>query len=195
MPTFFSASGSLIPCLSTSPSASFISRLPEHAEEPNKLLPNRAPSSSAQSTNRTVTGGLPPYCALMRRRISTPAITLRQPSSQPPFFGHRNQCARRSRRHFSDSPRSAGPQIPRRIAIANFHRQALEPFFWYAEIRGPSSHVGVKATRCAPVSSPVSARSSLSSAMVRFGFRDAFMQRGYFFPFCKIIVANAPKAS
>ena len=49
-----------------------MSRLPEQADEPNRLLPNRAPSSSAQSTSRTVTGGLPLYCALMRRRISTP---------------------------------------------------------------------------------------------------------------------------
>ena len=32
-------------------------KFPEHAEDPNKLLPNRAPSSSAQSTSRTVTGG------------------------------------------------------------------------------------------------------------------------------------------
>jgi threonine dehydratase len=48
-------------------------------------LPKRAPSSSAQSTSRTATGGLPEYWVLIRRKISTPARRFRQPSSQPPL--------------------------------------------------------------------------------------------------------------
>jgi serine/threonine protein kinase len=63
----------------------------EQADEPNRLLPKRTPSSSAQSTSRTVTGGLPLYCALIRRKISTPATVFKQPSSQPPF-GTESMC-------------------------------------------------------------------------------------------------------
>src|ERR1700733_13614846 len=74
-----------MPSLSLRPRASFMSRLPEQAEEPKRLLPKRAPSSSAQSTRRTVTGGLPLYWELIRRKISTPARTFKQPSSQPPL--------------------------------------------------------------------------------------------------------------
>jgi hypothetical protein len=35
--------------------------VPAKAEEPKRLRPKRAPSSSAQSTRRMVTGGLPLY--------------------------------------------------------------------------------------------------------------------------------------
>ena len=38
-----------------------------------------------------------------------------------------------------------------------------------------STHVRVKATRCAPFSSAVRARSSLSSATVRFGSKGGFI--------------------
>ena len=120
MPCTASASGSAMPSLSFSPRASSMSRFPEHAEEPNRLLPKRAPSSSAQSTSRTVTGGLPSYCAWMRRRISTPASTFRQPSSQPPF-GTESMWPPMSSA-FSDSPRQRGPQIARRIRV-RLHRQ------------------------------------------------------------------------
>ena len=56
--------------------------------EPSRIveygpLLNRAPSSSAQLTRRTVTGGVP--SSAIRRNTSTPATTLRAPSSQPPF--------------------------------------------------------------------------------------------------------------
>ena len=56
---------------------------PAAADEPKSDRPKRAPSSSAQSTSRTVTGGVP--SSAIRRRTSAPARTLRQPSSQPPF--------------------------------------------------------------------------------------------------------------
>ena len=85
IPGSASASTSEIPSLSFRPLASSKSRKPEHAEEPKRLRPNRAPSSSAQSTSRTVVGGLPAYRVLIWRRISTPARMFRQPSSQPPL--------------------------------------------------------------------------------------------------------------
>src|SRR5262249_32830013 len=157
-PTFLSASGSLTPCLSTRLRASFMSRFPEHADEPNKLLPNRAPSSSHQSTRRTVTGGFPLYCELIRRRTSTPASTLRQPSSQPPF-GTESKCPPMSR-HFSDWPCSVNQVLP----AASLWISRGNPSTLLRRNSRPLSHVGVKATRCAPFSSPVSARSSLSSA-------------------------------
>ena len=53
------------------------------ADEPKSERPKRAPSSSAQSTSRTVTGGVP--SSAIRRSTSAPDSTLRQPSSQPPF--------------------------------------------------------------------------------------------------------------
>ena len=134
MPTFFSASGSRMPSLSTRPRASFMSRLPEQADEPNKLLPNRAPSSSAQSTRRTVTGGLPLYCELMRRRISTPASTLRQPSSQPPF-GTESMWPPMSRAFFRFAAQR-GPGVARGVVV-DFHRQPFE--FFCAATRGPSA--------------------------------------------------------
>jgi hypothetical protein len=40
-----------------------VQRAREQAEEPKRLLPKRAPSSSAQSTRRTVTGGLARHIA------------------------------------------------------------------------------------------------------------------------------------
>ena len=52
------------------------------ADEPSRLRPNRAPSSSAQSTTLIVTGGCWP---LNIRSASRPAITPSAPSSQPPF--------------------------------------------------------------------------------------------------------------
>ena len=57
--------------------------------DPNRLRPKRAPSSSAQSTTATVTGGVP--SAARARISSTPAITPSAPSSQPPF-GTLSRC-------------------------------------------------------------------------------------------------------
>ena len=56
---------------------------PAAAEEPKSERPKRAPSSSAQLTSRTVTGGVP--SSAIRRSTSTAATTFRHPSSQPPF--------------------------------------------------------------------------------------------------------------
>ena len=56
---------------------------PAAADEPKSERPKRAPSSSAQLTRRTGTGGVP--SSAIRRSTSTPATTFRDPSSQPPF--------------------------------------------------------------------------------------------------------------
>jgi len=60
--------------------------------------------------------------------------------------------------------------LPRRC---EFPPATLRVFF--ATRPAPSTHVLVKATRCAPFSSPVKLRSSLSSATVRFGFKNVSM--------------------
>ncbi len=62
---------------------------PAAADEPTSERPKRAPSSSAQFTSRTVSGGVP--SSAIRRSTSTPAMTLRHPSSQPPF-GTESMC-------------------------------------------------------------------------------------------------------
>ena len=140
-----------------------MSRLPEQADDPNKLLPKRAPSSSAQSTTRTVTGGRPSYCAQMRRITSTPANVLRQPSSQPPF-GTESMCPPISNSR-SLVPRSVAQKFPAAstcISTGNPSKRCLKN-------SRALTHVGVKATRCAPLSSPVNARNSLSSSIVLWG--------------------------
>jgi hypothetical protein len=79
-----SASGSETPSRSVSCRSSSWSRIePAAALEPSSDRPKRAPSSSAQLTSRTVSGGVP--SSAIRRSTSTPAITFRLPSSQPPF--------------------------------------------------------------------------------------------------------------
>ena len=81
---------------------------PAAADEPKSERPKRAPSSSAQETSRTVTGGVP--SSAMRRSTSTPASTFRQPSSQPPF-GTESMCPPISSAR-SDSPRSVNHWLP-----------------------------------------------------------------------------------
>ena len=75
--------------LSFKPASTSRSRLPATAAEPNKLRPNRAPSSSAQSTSAIVRAGFgPSHRALITSR---PAITPSAPSSQPPL-GTESRC-------------------------------------------------------------------------------------------------------
>src|SRR4029453_3584643 len=59
------------------------------ADEPRSLRPNRAPSSSAQSTRRSVTGGFD-FCAY-RRSASSATRTPSVPSSNPPL-GTESRC-------------------------------------------------------------------------------------------------------
>ena len=113
-PCAASASGSETPfasvrCLSSSWSAIE----PAAALEPKSERPKRAPSSSAQLTSRTVSGGCP--SSATRRSTSTPAMTLRQPSSQPPF-GTESMCPPiRSAR--SDAPRQREPLVARLVDL------------------------------------------------------------------------------
>ena len=153
-----------MPSRSCRPRASSISSVSAQADEPNRLLPKRAPSSSAQSTSRTVTGGMPSYSSASRRRISTPASVFKQPSSQPPF-GTESMCP---------PMRSALSEVPCRVA-QKFPAASLcvstgrSDNFSLRKARA-LVQVGVKATRCAPFSSPVSARNSFNSATVLDGF-------------------------
>ena len=98
-----SASGSAMPSASRfRRSSSWSSIEPHAADEPKSERPKRAPSSSAQLTTRTVSGGLP--SSAIRRSTSTAAMTFRQPSSQPPF-GTESMCPPSSNAR-SESPSS-----------------------------------------------------------------------------------------
>ena len=152
--------------------ASSISRFPEQAEEPKRLLPKRAPSSSAQSTRRTVTGGLPSYCASMRRRISTPGERI-QTAIEPAAVRHGIDVSADEKRFFGFAAQRR-PKISGGV-IVNFDAGNASSFS--RNHARALAHIGVNATRCAPFSSPVRARSSLSSSTVLFGFT---IKRGSF---------------
>ncbi len=92
-----------------------------------------------------------------------PATTLRLPSSQPPF-GTESMCPPMSTAR-SDSPRSVNHWFPAESIDSSAPVSETRP---RSQARA-CSHVSVQATRCAPFSSPVSSRSSFSSASVRFG--------------------------
>ena len=77
----FRASGSAMPWLSLRWRTASGSSVPAAAEEPSRLRPKRAPSSSAQSISFSVTSGVSPLCP---RSTSSAAQRPRQPSSQPP---------------------------------------------------------------------------------------------------------------
>ena len=98
-----------------------------------------------------------------RRSTSTPATTFRHPSSQPPF-GTESMCPP-TRTARSDSPGSVNHWLPAASIDSSAPVLATRPRS-HSRAR---SHVSVQATRCAPSSSPVSSRSSFSSATVRFG--------------------------
>src|SRR5688572_10935671 len=157
------ASGSDTPSRSTSLRSSSWSAIePAAADEPNSERPNRAPSSSAQSTSLTVTGGVP--SSAIRRSTSAPASTLRQPSSQPPF-GTESMWPPISTAR-SDSPRSVYQSFPAASRSTSSGRSASDS----ASHARPRAQVSVHATRCAPFASPVSARSSSSHETTRAGW-------------------------
>ena len=138
------------------PSASVRSRssawsaiVPDAALEPKSDRPKRAPSSSAQLTSRTVNGGVP--SAAMRRSTSTPATTLSEPSSQPPF-GTESMWPP-STSAVSDSPRSVNHWLP---ASSTSSTAPVGASFCESQSLAVTQ-VSVQATRWAPSSSPVSA--------------------------------------
>jgi hypothetical protein len=135
---------------------------PAAAEEPNSERPKRAPSSSAQLTSRTGTGGSPSDA--IRRSTSTPAMTLRQPSSQPPF-GTESMCPPMRSARPDSPPFSVNHWLP---ASSTSSTAPVGSTFVFSHSRA-RSHVSVHATRCAPFSSPVSSLSSSSSSTVRRG--------------------------
>src|SRR6266478_231393 len=169
-PHFRNASCNLTPSRSVRLRSASIECVPANAEEPSKLRPNRAPSSSAQSTRRTVTGGRPRNSAAIRRSTSRPASSSSAPSSQPPF-GTESRCPPSSK-DFSDSPRKVTQLFP----AASWCCSTGSSFTFAANHSRAFSQVSVQATRCAPFSSPVSARSSFNSVTVRLGFRPIGVQ-------------------
>ena len=90
-------------------------------------------------------------------------MTLRAPSSQPPFGTEsmwppintaRSEAPARVNHWFPASSISSAAPVSATLRAS--HSRAV-------------CHVSVQATRCAPFSSPVSSRSSFSSATVRLG--------------------------
>ena len=148
-----------LPSRSVRPRSASMVCVPANAEDPNRLRPKRAPSSSAQSTSRTVIGGLPPYCSAMRLSTAYAAIT---PGS------------RRATRHSAPSPDDfpeSAPSPNRRQAWSNYflpHRNDVPPATrsaWSETRSRAFSQVGLHASRCAPFSSAVSSRSSFSRSI------------------------------
>src|SRR4249919_260555 len=158
-----SASGSATPSASRRSRSSCWSAIdPAAALEPNSERPKRAPSSSAQLTRRTVTGGRP--SAAIRLSTSEPATTFSAPSSQPPF-GTESRCPPMI------SVRSESPGTVHHWFRASSNSISI-PSSFPAIHSWAFTHVSVQATRCAPSSFPVSSCSSRSSATVRFESRD-----------------------
>ena len=91
-------------------------------------------------------------------------MTLRQPSSQPPFGTESMWPPISSAR--SDAPRSVNHWLPAASISSSTGTAASFPRS-HSRAR---SHVSVQATRWAPFSSPVSSWSSRSSSTVRDGW-------------------------
>ena len=105
-----SASCRRVPLASRRSRTSSGSSVPAAAEEPSRLRPKRAPSSSAQSTSRTVTGGA--LARLRRARAARRARPSRRGSrraSRP--TAPRRGASRRSRSR-SPSPGSSAQTLP-----------------------------------------------------------------------------------
>ena len=105
------------------PRSASIDSVPAKAEEP-KDCARSAPSSSAQSTSRIVTGGRPPNSAATRRRIASPDMMPSAPSSQPPF-GTESRCPP-TRSAFPDSPASVTQRLPAASGTMLDHGQAIK---------------------------------------------------------------------
>ena len=146
-----SASTSFTPVLSARCSTSATWRLPAAADEPSRLRPNRAPSSSAQSTTLIVTGG----CWLLNIRIaSSPAITPSAPSSHPPLGTESRWLPMMTVR--SDAPLSVAQLLPAASISGVMSSSASLPLNHCRASR----HTGPHASRCAPSAFDVSFASS-----------------------------------
>ena len=156
-----SASTSRVPCRSFSSRTSSIFRLPAAAADPSRLRPKRAPSSSAQSTSLSVTGGVVPACI---RSASSAAITPRQPSSQPPFGTESRWLPTMT--VLGEAPGSVTQLLP---AESVSTRRPSSATLLLNHSRA-SRHTGPQARRCAPSGVDVRAASSRRSAMTRCAF-------------------------
>ncbi len=88
--------------------------LPESQDDPNRLRPKRAPSSSAKSISVTVHGGVVPVSAIVRS-TSSAAMTPSAPSSQPPF-GTESMCDPITTVS-GRAPSQARPQVARLVDV------------------------------------------------------------------------------
>ena len=133
-----SASGSATPSRSASCRSSSWSGIePAAALEPNRLRPKRAPSSSAQSTSRTVTGGSP--SSAMRRSTSTPGEHV-QAAVEPAAVRHRVHVPADQERALGRAARAC-PQVAGRVDL-DLDRQRRELPAQPVARRGPGVRQG-----------------------------------------------------
>ena len=161
--TPFSASASTrrVPSRSFSWRTSSIFRLPAAADDPSRLRPKRAPSSSAQSTSLSVTGAGADACM---RSASSAAVTPRHPSSHPPFGTESRWLPTMT--VFDDAPGSVTQLLPAESVSMRRPSSATLPL----NHSRTSRQIGPQARRCAPSAVDVRAASSRRSAMTRRGF-------------------------
>src|SRR2546426_2930082 len=156
-----SASTSRVPCRSVNSRTSSIFKLPAAADDPSRLRPNRAPSSSAQSTSLSVTGGFVPACI---RSASSPASTPRHPSSHPPLGTESRWLPTMTVR--LDAPGSVTQRLPAESLSTRKPSAATLPL----NQSRASRHIGPHARRCAPSGVEVRTASSRRSAITRCAF-------------------------
>ena len=121
------------------------SSVPAQAEEPNRLRPKRAPSSSAQSTKRRPTAGVSSACA---RSVSSAANSPSAPSSQPPAGGvdvraHDHEALLLARKVRPDVPRRVGRDLDRQLLELGARELArLDPLVGPADAAGAVGPAG-----------------------------------------------------
>ncbi len=179
-PFSFRASGKDIPVASFRPRTASGSSVPAAADEPSRLRPNRAPSSSAQSISFSVTRGVSPLCA---RRTSSAAHTPRQPSSQPPL-GTASMCEPTTT-IFSDSPGIVAHRFPATSRSTVASVSSSLPSSHSRAVRQSSLHASRRAPSGPPVRSAsswrsLSGRSQSKSGIAREDWRNSRAHAGFF---------------
>jgi hypothetical protein len=162
-PQLASASTNVTPSASRRSRTSSGSSVPAHAEEPSRLRPNRAPSSSAQSTNRTPIGGVVPARESCRT-VSSAVISPSAPSSQPPL-GTASMCDPTIMK-WSSTPAIGAQRLP---AWSRSGSRPSSTSFAVSHDRA-SCQSGDQASRFAPANRPpLLVASSSRSAMTACG--------------------------
>ena len=131
------------PCRRAPRSSAWSAIVPEAAEEPNRLRPKRAPSSSAQFDEAHGHRRAPPP-RRARRSTSTPATTFRRRRASR--RSGRSRCARRSAARVSEAPRSVHHWLPA-ASTSYVERQSVEQLASHSRA---ATQVSVQATRWAP---------------------------------------------